>query len=880
MAESTVAASEGTGFFQRVWRFVKLVGLTPRFSALCVFPVASVLLGVAFLFSGQGSELLRAFRADDLRSGVESTYGWLQLSALVVAWCLWSLATWYSARRLVDYRFPNDDTPNPGIEPTLKRMRFTFPRFLGILCAISLPLANEYAGHVQYVTAHSFSGWSSASGVVVVLYQTFLLQVVAYALLQAIIPAKQNPPIRLLTWIAWIGVGVGVSSKVFAWEPLPLGYAGGALLAGLGVVTAASLYSIYDTTGLRRTLQILALGLLLVGLWTYGHEDNLLVPLLLIIVSALLSAFMVWRRHVFKKPFLDGVTAASIRQAGIQIDKLPRAAHWIFACSCIAIALLVVGFHQFPVGIGQFLGAPAVVLIAITAWTVVGAVLLVLAPKSLGGPSLVLLPVALLVLFGSCNDNHALRDVAPRVTDQRKDVESQLKTWRERNQLTDSEPIFVVAAAGGGLRAAWWTARAMAVADDETCGAFSRRVFAMSSVSGGSLGAAAYVAMMADSRASRDSASDCWPHMITPRSGAGDATDAVTEMVSGDFLSPAVGAMLFPDLIQRLLPAVLLPHDRAYALESSWERRWSRVFATDRFAKPFLSLYEGSGVGLPALVINATAAEDGRRAVASSLRFLPRDGFDLFRDSLVVDNLRLSSAVHNSARFPYVSPSATVWREVTPKDSASKREIWGRLVDGGYFENSGAESAIEIVEALALAQGGNRKNLYAVIISNDPAARSTCGGGRSPDGAVRKRGARALPRTSEILTPLDAIFAAREARGTLAERRLVDAVGGCPHVLEWSYGDRLLYSKGAQMLDSIVVNPSEPALGWYLSKDSRASLGDASAELPKRMPFCVRLIDKAGKQVGVLKPRFSCDSSIQMRAPAWQPTRIAPNAQP
>jgi hypothetical protein len=52
--------------------------------------------------------------------------------------------------------------------------------------------------------------------------------------------------------------------------------------------------------------------------------------------------------------------------------------------------------------------------------------------------------------------------------------------------------------------------------------------------------------------------------------------------------------------------------------------------------------------------------------------------------------MRLSTAAHVSARFPYVSPAGTLIRD---------GRVAGHVVDGAYFKNSGSASAGEILNA-------------------------------------------------------------------------------------------------------------------------------------------------------------------------------------
>src|SRR5262249_7538403 len=58
----------------------------------------------------------------------------------------------------------------------------------------------------------------------------------------------------------------------------------------------------------------------------------------------------------------------------------------------------------------------------------------------------------------------------------------------------------------------------------------------------------------------------------------------------------------------------------------------------------------------------------------------------------VFDDIRLSTAAHNSARFPLISPPGEV-RDQTDN-------VVDRIVDGGFFENFGAQTALEIATAI------------------------------------------------------------------------------------------------------------------------------------------------------------------------------------
>ena len=113
-------------------------------------------------------------------------------------------------------------------------------------------------------------------------------------------------------------------------------------------------------------------------------------------------------------------------------------------------------------------------------------------------------------------------------------------------------PLFIVATEGGGIRAAYWTATVLGELQDKNP-TFASHVFAISGVSGGSLGALVFDALLAEPN---------------PEKFKGKARDILGQ----DFLSPALASMLYPDFVQRFLPFPVPHFDRARALEMGWEK--------------------------------------------------------------------------------------------------------------------------------------------------------------------------------------------------------------------------------------------------------------------------------------------------------------------
>jgi len=243
----------------------------------------------------------------------------------------------------------------------------------------------------------------------------------------------------------------------------------------------------------------------------------------------------------------------------------------------------------------------------------------------------------------------------------------------------------------------------------------------------------------------------------------GNWRDCFEALTSGDFLTPTFIGLAFHDMF---------PfgqwRDRSAMLEEAWERRYENlIIRPDEprqkgrcvgLACPFMTLRPTKGHWIPLLVLNGTSEATGNRIVTTVLaptyksktpegcptshRAEPgqcvllahTDHFhkDLLLDERASDSwlvkfqcrllsdcrnnnsnlhdVRLSTAAHNSARFPIISPPGAVRNQ--------KHQIIDRIVDGGYVENYGALSAMELAAAIRAVDP--RLAPFVLVISNDP----------------------------------------------------------------------------------------------------------------------------------------------------------------
>ena len=308
------------------------------------------------------------------------------------------------------------------------------------------------------------------------------------------------------------------------------------------------------------------------------------------------------------------------------------------------------------------------------------------------------------------NDNHAFRQL-PVPKFERPSVSSAFDKWLASRKDLEAYgtsntpyPVYVIAAEGGGLYAAYRVGKFLARLQD-VCPNFAQHVFAISSVSGGSLGAAMF-SMLAKDDARNGEYKPC--DFSAP---SGVFEQKMNRMLSRDFLSPVVSAALFPDFAQRLIPYPIPQFDRARALEASFEEAWRDVTGNDKFGQSFLSscgpdasaCLEGA---TPSLVLNLTQVDTGVQLALSPFDYTeagpPRSDTGKIYDALATGgdpvDLPVSTAVGLSARFPWITPSG--WHAVKdPSNSKSRRTY--RFADGGYSEGSGAGTGYKIAQFLA-----------------------------------------------------------------------------------------------------------------------------------------------------------------------------------
>jgi hypothetical protein len=426
----------------------------------------------------------------------------------------------------------------------------------------------------------------------------------------------------------------------------------------------------------------------------------------------------------------------------------------LFLAGPIVAALF---FLIFPVSLPQFISAFGLICLFFA--------VLLLFIRSIGvWGTTVQLPLLLFLMFSAIifnffdlNANHQVRELSEhpgeyQLIDSASAFQEWLKHRRDSKQYAEvSYPVYVVAAEGGGIYAAFRTAILLASLQD-LCPRFAHHLFAISSVSGGSVGAAIFNGLIQKKAEPFDALQN---ETGCQRTGEISLADLVEEMLQNDLFSPVLAAFLFPDFIQRFLPFKVPSFDRARALENSIEASWNAGIQSyeqhkypatkaplkrgNPLSAPFASSWNPDS-DAPALLINCTDVISGERKVIAPF------AVDGELSNLPLRDISVSTAAVLSARFPWLTPPA--WYPV--KDNTGK-ETAVELVDGGYFDNSGVMTALALVKKMQRVsqQAGRRVQIRLIVLTSEDFSPPTIAPG-------------------DYLVPIQALLTARAAQAQAA----------------------------------------------------------------------------------------------------------------
>jgi hypothetical protein len=415
---------------------------------------------------------------------------------------------------------------------------------------------------------------------------------------------------------------------------------------------------------------------------------------------------------------------------------------WLGFIGSLVIAGVILFFLP-PTFVPSWVGSLSVVALSLTILVVVVSTIYNWGYENKVPAVTSLIVLAIVASFFNWNDNHRLRPlVEPRVATIPTLETSLFKEWLASRPDKESfknkpYPVYIAAAQGGGIYAAYHAATTFAkLTDANPC--FPAHVFAINGVSGGSVGSTAYASLV------KARPNTC-PQQASPSSEASpDSLFQQTKTIfDQDFLSPLLTMGLFPDLVQRFTPFSIYGWDRALGLEVAFEKAWDKLKLTtpNPLQRSFYEHWHVKEIA-PALVLNSTIVETGERLVFSPF-LIPTTSRERLVFNEPTQNLRLSTVAGVSARFPLVTPVGWFRR------SSNGDKI--RLADGGYFDNSGVPTALDIGRNLQKIPGyGTEFKVIYLSLIDQPT--------QDPDAPI------VSGRFNETTSPISAIFNAREAR--------------------------------------------------------------------------------------------------------------------
>lgn len=503
----------------------------------------------------------------------------------------------------------------------------------------------------------------------------------------------------------------------------------------------------------------------------------------------------------------------------------------MFWGAAIIISVLIIVFFPVPFlaqRAAPFVSSPFVFLCWVGVTTFLGSIV-VYVNNNRRRPTTII-AIALLVLSSLWAD-HSQLDLLPQTKKAlgRPSLDAHLRQWigqrvNERKQagINDSLPIplVIVAAEGGGIRAMDWTIEALLAMDDSTNHWFNHYLYAISGVSGGGVGGVFYVANL---------------HDQFVRSGGQKPLLADTanlwKSASQDFLAPVLAGGLYWDGgLWKFFPTINTHPwfaDRSKWLANTWGWQYTAYHNTHTLDSSLTSLYDQQtayNTSLPSLFLNGTLAETGQKAITSNLRLVTHAELvaanspskqtnvqDTTQFSDVVDVLTavskpiaLKTAATLCSRFPIVTNGA--WLK-NPQG-----EDIGHVTDGGYFDNSGIETALQLLNALKPAIKRLRQNNkikidpYILFVQNS----------QRPKGVDEKHGAIHFLRG--IREPIASLFNPW-GRGSFTRdnlfRRLVNE-----RKSQTGYINISLNKLTPQTVDSPETPKQTYPLGWYMNPET------------------------------------------------------------
>jgi hypothetical protein len=427
---------------------------------------------------------------------------------------------------------------------------------------------------------------------------------------------------------------------------------------------------------------------LLLALWHFGLASRWLVR----VFQTHLSRFVVWSSWV------------QFAQRGL--------------LTALFLASIVIWW--FP-ALASEVGPVTVFALAMAIWAVVAnlAVVAIARRESLPPPALAALGLIAALVFFAWLFGDVRYPVDEVVCDPHSScaplpAEKAAEAWLHSRAGENPTNAIVVIADGGGIRQALETATVLAELDERTKGRFFRHVYALSGVSGGALGIATWLAARAE---------------YLPAQNWRAVSDDVAQTLKSDHFSPLLAGLLFHDIPLMFVPTVHLPWlpagllpNRGELFEASLREGWAGGGELNRPFGQAIADASRDTPSPPVVLFNTTLANLGRIATVSNVRFSDSATplCNVLDEIGTKETVKLVTAAHISARFPITNPPA----EIEVEKAGRRNDPCGfdadtrlAFVDGAYADNTGADAALNAIDALnAAAKRLGHRRLQIVVL--------------------------------------------------------------------------------------------------------------------------------------------------------------------
>lgn len=436
---------------------------------------------------------------------------------------------------------------------------------------------------------------------------------------------------------------------------------------------------------------------LTISVGQYTWPVLVMMVVVLLVLQACFLVLVITRREMMERREKEGQLAAQkpvnqLAKKAADIVQIPHEEinfHFGFVVLSV-IAVVIYLACTINVGFAVRLGSFPFVLLAFAVFLGVGFILSFVSVRI--GLNIHFIVLFFIFLFGQWTERHhvVLLEKDTAVVDSfsnKASLREYFMKWvQDRDSLITNAgnefPVYFVLSDGGASRSGYWVASVLGKLEDTSGRNFSRHLFCLSGASGGSVGNAAFYALL---------------HEANKQPLANNQTfyEAGKDYLRSDFLTYTLSRMLGHDFFVQTLPFDT-KGDRAKALTDALEEAPADgVFLKSKLATPLsqLAVYSGKvNTNLPIICINATRMQDGQPSVISTIDIDTgsfNNRVDILKKLLKGKDMKLSTAVVLGASFPYVSPAGRIELRHQFR-GGTIRDMPNYFVDGGYVDNSGA----------------------------------------------------------------------------------------------------------------------------------------------------------------------------------------------